>query len=164
MSFFEAPARPPPGVFRAKVVSPPAWIAPPHNVLPGIAPVQLIVARTDETVAAVAGIQAYPAGFSFTLSLRLRNLSVREEQRLPYLFDSTDPEDDPRAGDFLRFGVQFADGRKATTLDHPPYDPEGPSARRASAEGTRRGRWRHRLGHGVLAVAAATSRAVRLRM
>jgi hypothetical protein len=45
--------------------------------------VQLIVARTDETVAAVAGIQAYPTGFSFTLSLRLRNLSVREDQRLP---------------------------------------------------------------------------------
>jgi hypothetical protein len=125
MSFFEPPARPTAEVSRAKVVSPPAWIAPPHNVLPGIAPVQLIVARTDETVAAVAGIQAYPAGFSFTLSLRLRNLSVREEQRLPYLFDSTDPEDDPLAGDFLRFGVQFADGRKATTLDHPPYDPEG---------------------------------------
>ena len=125
MSFFEPPARPTAEVARAKVVNPPAWIAPPHNVLPGIAPVQLIVARTDETVAAVAGIQAYPAGFSFTLSLRLRNLSVREEQRLPYLFDSTDPEDDPLAGDFLRFGVQFADGRKATTLDHPPYDPEG---------------------------------------
>jgi hypothetical protein len=125
MSFFEPPARPTAEVARAKVVSPPAWIAPPHNVLPGIAPMQLIVARTDETVAAVAGIQAYPAGFSFTLSLRLHNLSVREEQRLPYLFDSTDPEDDPLAGDFLRFGVQFADGRKATTLDRPPYDPEG---------------------------------------
>jgi hypothetical protein len=124
MSFFEPPV-PPPGVARAKVVSPPAWIAPPQNVLPGIVPVQLIVARTDETVVAVAGVQAYPAGCSFTLSLRLRNLSVREEQRLPYLFDSTDPEDDPLAGDFLRFGVQFADGRKATTLDHPPYDPEG---------------------------------------
>jgi hypothetical protein len=24
----------------------------------------------------------------------------------------------------LRFGVQFADGRKATNLDQPPYDPE----------------------------------------
>jgi hypothetical protein len=120
MSFFEPPARPTAGVARAKVVSPPAWIRPPHNVLPGIAPVQLIVARTDETVVAIAGIQGYPAGFSFTLSLRLRNLSVREEQQLPYLFDSTDVEDDPLAGDFLRFGVQFADGRKATTLDHPP--------------------------------------------
>jgi kynureninase len=50
-----APARPTAEVARAKVVSPPAWIAPPHNVLPGIAPVQLIVARTDETVAADAG-------------------------------------------------------------------------------------------------------------
>ena len=125
MSFFEPPARPPAGVARAKVVSPPAWIAPPRNVLPGIAPVQVIVARTDETVIAVAGIQAFPAGFSFTLSLRLRNLSAREEQRLPYLFDSTDPEDDALVDDFLRFGVQFADGRKATTLEHPPYDPEG---------------------------------------
>jgi hypothetical protein len=55
MSFFEPPARPTAEVARAKVVSPPAWIAPPHNVLPGIAPVQLIVARTDETVAADAG-------------------------------------------------------------------------------------------------------------
>jgi hypothetical protein len=125
MSFFEPPVRPTAEVARAKVVSPPAWIRPPHNVLPGIAPVRLIVARTHETVVAVVGIQAYPAGFSFTLSLRLRNLSVREEQRLPYLFDSTDVEDDPLAGDFLRFGVQFADGRKATTLDHSPYDPEG---------------------------------------
>jgi hypothetical protein len=164
MSFFEPPARPTAEVARAKVVGPPAWIAPPHNVLPGITPVQLIVVRTDETIAAVAGIQAYPAGFCLPLSLRLRNPSVREEQRLPYLFDSTDPEDDPLAGDFLRFGVQFADGRKATTLDHPPVRPRGPSARPASAEGTRRGRWRHRLGHGELAVAAATSRAVRLRM
>jgi hypothetical protein len=125
MSFFEPPARPPAYAPRAVATSPPAWIGPPRNVLPGIAPVQLIVARTDETVVAIAGIQAYPAGFCFTLSLRLRNLSVREERRSPYPFDSTDLEDDPLADDFLRFGVQFADGRKATTLEDPPYDPEG---------------------------------------
>jgi hypothetical protein len=125
MSFFEPPARPTAGVARAVMVSPPAWIGPPHNALPGIAPVQLIIARTNETVVAVAGIQAYPAGFSFTLSLRLRNLSIREERRSPYPFDSADLEDDPRADGFLRFGVQFADGRRATTLDHRPYDPEG---------------------------------------
>jgi hypothetical protein len=125
MSFFEPPARPPEGVARAMVVSPPAWLGPPHNVLPGIAPVQLLIARTDKTVVAVAGIQAYPAGFSFTLHLRLRNLSAREERQLPYLLDRADLDDDPLADDFLRFGVQFADGRKATNLDRPPYDPEG---------------------------------------
>jgi hypothetical protein len=125
MSFFEPPARPPEGVARAVAVSPPAWLGPPHNILPGIAPVQLIIARTDATVVAVAGIQAYPAGFSFTLHLRLRKLSAREERQLPYLLDRADLEDDPLADAFLRLGVQFADGRKATTLDHPPHDPEG---------------------------------------
>jgi hypothetical protein len=124
MSFFEPPARPPAGVARAVAVSPPAWLGPPHNVLPGIAPVQLIIARTDQTVVAVAGIQAYPAGFSFTLHLRLRNLSAREERQLPYLLDRADLEDDPLADDVLRFGVQFADGGKATNLDRPSYDPE----------------------------------------
>jgi hypothetical protein len=87
-SFFEPPARPPEGVFRAVAVSPPAWLGSPHNVLPGIAPVELIIARTDETVVALAGIQAYPAGFGFTLCLRLRNVSAREEQQFPYLLDS----------------------------------------------------------------------------
>jgi hypothetical protein len=45
----------------------------PLNALPGIAPVELVIARTDE---------------------------------------------------LLRFGVQFADGRKATNLDRPSYDPD----------------------------------------
>jgi hypothetical protein len=56
MSFFEPPARPP--AYAARAVSPPAWIGPPHNVVPGIAPVQLLIARTDQTVVAIAGIQA----------------------------------------------------------------------------------------------------------
>jgi hypothetical protein len=125
MSFFDSPVRPPAGVSRAVVVSPRPWTGPPHNVLPDIAPVQLILARTDDTVVAIAGVQAYPAGCSFTLSLRLRNLSAREERQLPYLLDRADLEDDALADDFLRFGVQFADGRKAINLDHPSYDPEG---------------------------------------
>lgn len=125
MSFFERPARPTAGVFRAMAVSPPAWLGPPHDVLPGIAPVQLIVARTSETVVAIAGIQAYPAGFGFTLSLRLRSLSAREEQQFPYLLDRSAFEAEPLPDEFLRFAVEFADGRKATNLDRLPYDPEG---------------------------------------
>jgi hypothetical protein len=68
-------------------VSPPAWLGPPHNVLPGITPVQLMIARTDQTIVGLPGIQAYPAGFGFTLCLRLRNVSSREEQQFPYLLD-----------------------------------------------------------------------------
>jgi hypothetical protein len=106
------------------VASPPAWLGPPHNVLPGVAPMELILARTDQTVVAIASIQAYPAGFDFTLSLRLHTVSVREDQQLPHLFGPVF-EADPLPDEFLRFGVQFADGRKATNLDRPPYDPEG---------------------------------------
>jgi hypothetical protein len=73
MSFFERPARPPARVARAMVASPPAWLGPPHNILPGVAPMELILARTDQTVAAITSIQAYPTGFDFTLSLRLRH-------------------------------------------------------------------------------------------
>jgi hypothetical protein len=124
MSFFERPARPAGRVARAMVASPPAWLGPPHNVLPGIAPLELILARTDQTVVAIASIQAYPTGFDFTLSLRLRTVSVREDQQLPHLFGPI-VEADPLPDEFLRFGVQFADGRKATNLDRPPYDPQG---------------------------------------
>ena len=105
-------------------VSPPAWLGPPHNVLPGVAPVELIVARTDQTVVAIAGVRAYPTGFGFTVSLRLRAVSVREDQRLPQLFGPVFAED-PLPDEFLRLGVQLADGRKATNLDRPPHDPEG---------------------------------------
>jgi hypothetical protein len=124
MSFFERPAGPAGRVARAMVASPPAWLGPPHNVLPGVAPMELILARTDQTVVAIASIQAYPTGFDFTLSLRLRTVSVREDQQLPHLFGSI-VEADPLPDEFLRFGVQFADGRRVTNLDRPPYDPEG---------------------------------------
>jgi hypothetical protein len=124
MSFFEPPVRPPGPVARAVVVSPPAWLGPPLNALPGIAPVELVIARTDETVVALAGIHAYPAGFEFTLCLRLRNPSPREEQQFPYLLDRAPFKGDPLPDELLRFGVQFADGRKATNLGRPSYDPE----------------------------------------
>jgi hypothetical protein len=123
MSFFEPPAPPPGAVARAVVVSPPPWLGLPHNVLPGIAPLQLVIARTDETVVALAGIQAYPAGFGFTLCLRLRNLSPREEQQFPYLLDRVPVQGHPLPDELLRLGVQLADGRKATNLDRPSYDP-----------------------------------------
>jgi hypothetical protein len=124
MSFFEPPAPPPGPVSRAMVVSSPPWLGPPLNALPGIAPVELVIARTDETVVALAGIQAYPAGFGFTLCLRLRTVSPREEQQFPYLLDRVPVEGGPLPDELLRFGVQFADGRKATNLDRPSYDPD----------------------------------------
>lgn len=125
MGFFEPPPRTTVSVSRAVVSSPPPWLGPPHNVLPGIAPVELIIARTKETVVATAGIRAYPEGFGFTLSLRLRTVSTREEQHFPYVLDYRSLEGEALPDEFLRFGVQFADSRKATNLDRLPDDPDG---------------------------------------
>jgi hypothetical protein len=54
----------------------------------------------------------------------LRTVSPREEQQFPYLLDRVPFEGDPLPDELLRFGVQFADGRKATNLDRPSYDPD----------------------------------------
>jgi hypothetical protein len=102
-----------------------AWPCP--NVLPGMAPAAAVLARTEETVVAVTGIRAYPAGFGFTLNLRLRNLHPRERRGFwPF------PESARRRGlelpaDAFRLTIEFADGRSVTNLDPAPSDPEVPA-------------------------------------
>jgi hypothetical protein len=125
MSFFEPPAAPKGAVGRTVVVSPPAWAGPPGNVLPGVVPVEVIIARTDQTVVAVTGMRAYPTGLGFTLHLRLRHISPRQERQFAALFGYGLPEGEPLPDEFLRFGVQFADGRKATNLGRPRSTDDG---------------------------------------
>ena len=99
----------------------PAW--PCENVLPGMAPVAAVLARTEDTVVAVTGIRAYPAGFGFTLKLRLRNLDPPERRGFwPF------PEFGHRRGHPLGPGgvlgltVEFSDGRSVSSLDPPSIE------------------------------------------
>ena len=100
---------------------------PCNNVVPGMAPVAVVLARTEQTVVAVTGIRAYPTGFGFTLTLRLRNLDRRARRGFwPF------PEFGYHGGrtvpaDAFRFTIQFADGRSVTNLDPAPSDPEVPA-------------------------------------
>ena len=112
----------------------PAWTQPPEDVVAGVAPVELVLARTAERAIGLTGIRAYPNGFACTLHLRLREV-IPGEQSLFGMFGMFDMlgELDPAGelGDYyLRLGVGFADGRKATNLDRrreledgPPPDP-----------------------------------------
>jgi hypothetical protein len=112
----------------------PAWTQPPEDVVPGVAPVKLVLARTAQRAIGLTGIRAYPNGFACTLHLRLREV-IPGEQSLFGMFGMFDMlgELDPAGelGDYyLRLGVGFADGRKATNLDRrrdvedgPPPDP-----------------------------------------
>jgi hypothetical protein len=111
----------------------PAWIEPPEDMVPGIVPVELVLARTPQRAIGLTGIRAYPTGFSCTLHFRLREV-IPGEQSFFGMFGMLDMLELDPAGElgdyYLRFGVGFADGRKATNLERrrdleggPPPDP-----------------------------------------
>jgi len=58
MSFFELPAWRPPAEYRA-----PTWVSGPEGMVPGVVPVELLVARTDTHAVLVDGLLVYPTGF-----------------------------------------------------------------------------------------------------
>jgi hypothetical protein len=120
----ELPQEPPEVVYRR-----PAWVEPPADLVPGIVPVELILARTPQRAIGLSGIRAYPTGFGCTLHLRLRE-DIPGEQSNFGVFTMFGDGVDP-AGEFadyyLRFGVGFADGRKATNLNQRHDFDEGPA-------------------------------------
>jgi hypothetical protein len=120
----ELPQEPPEVVYRR-----PAWVEPPADLVPGIVPVELILARTPQRAIGLSGIRAYPTGFGCTLHLRLRE-DIPGEQSNFGVFNMFGDGVDP-AGEFadyyLRFGVGFADGRKATNLVQRHDFDEGPA-------------------------------------
>ena len=122
MRFFEAvpPPEPPERPSRHR----PAWMKP-EAVLPGTAAVERILARSDEAVVAVNGMAGYPAGFEFTLTAVLR--VERRGGSLTSHAHWLDP-DDPLPDRFLRVGVEFSDGRRATNVSHRGHFPADPSA------------------------------------
>ena len=107
----------------------PAWVEPPPDLVPGIVPVELILARTPERAIGLTGIRAYPTGFGCTLHLRLREVIPGEQSTFGafnMFGDGVDPAGE-FADYFLRVGVGFADGRKATNLDQRHDFDEGPA-------------------------------------
>ena len=88
MSFFDLPAPRPPTEHRM-----PVWSRGPVDMVPGVVPVALLVARTDTHAVLVDGLLVY--------------LAVRRHPALPR------HQTDPRVWHELRLEVRFADGRRA---------------------------------------------------
>jgi hypothetical protein len=97
VSFFELPAWRPPRDYRV-----PVWARGPEDMVPGVVPVALLVARTDTHAVLVDGLLVYPTGFDFDLAVRRRPGRPRRHRHRPRLWD-----------DELRLEVRFADGRSA---------------------------------------------------
>jgi hypothetical protein len=147
VSFFDQPPR----VTRFKLVQA-LWRRQRTDVLPGVAPLALLLARTDNTVVGLTDVRGYPNGFAFLLRLRWDHIADLDEE-VPWPFPtsgSPDPlEGEPLPDALLRFGVQFADGRKVTNLDQYPFVPEElPPDQPVLVEGV--GGEGGRLGRGAL--------------
>ncbi|MEV4197904.1 hypothetical protein [Micromonospora globbae] len=102
----------------------------PEAVLPGSVPQEFLLAHTPEAAVAVSSLLAFPTGFQCTL------VAVLRRERFGRAFDPTLQRelwrlrDEPLPEEFLRFGVQFPDGRVATNLARGPFPqvtlPAGP--------------------------------------
>jgi hypothetical protein len=78
VSFFELPVWQPPSGYRI-----PAWLRPPAAMVPGIVPVELLLARTDTDAVLVADLRAYPTGLEFVLTARPHPDQVEQRLRDP---------------------------------------------------------------------------------
>jgi hypothetical protein len=110
--------------------------------MPALVPVDLALARTGQVAVSVTGLWAYPTGFEFLVNGRIRPGGPPWD--LPGIpLARTLPDD------FLRFGVQFATGEKATNLSGLPDSgldpgPQGPGLSLMASGGGRGGReWRY---------------------
>ncbi|MHB8468870.1 MAG: hypothetical protein ACYDCH_03830 [Gaiellaceae bacterium] len=124
----------------AETVRPP-WLGPPEDELAVCVPLSLVLARSATAVVALTRVDAYSTGLALDLTVRGRGLSDREASRLMHdqHVHFADPDEElPPA--FLRFGVELADGSRASNLDgmrawRSTGAPDGPVLGRAGGGG-----------------------------
>ena len=128
MAFFDPPPTPPEEIDPPQ----PEWSGPPDNFLGAPLALSVVLARTSDIVIAITDGSVFPTGVTFRLSLRIRSLSdeLRQSMMMGGPFHSHRGQfggsDDPTQipPEQLRFGLQFSDGRKATSLAVAPWGEE----------------------------------------
>jgi hypothetical protein len=116
MAFFEAPE--PSRLEPDEPPEPKPWWAPPLRTLPGLVAETIVLAHTDRVAVAVSHVAAYPVGFSFALQTVPRRHGPRAWGDIDFMGWGHGVDASGRLpDDLLRFGVEFADGGRATSLD-----------------------------------------------
>ena len=119
MGFFDVPPPPEPPPPPETEPEGPEWFGPPGNVLG--APISDIVVlhRSERLAVAVVGLTAFPTGTMFSLLTKARAGLDLDELDMDPPWMRRQYGRRGSADDAFRFGVAFADGRKATTLGDP---------------------------------------------
>ncbi|WP_369069423.1 hypothetical protein [Kineococcus terrestris] len=120
MDFFPDP--PPPHEEGPEEHRAPVWSGAPDDVLPGVVPVEMLLARSSSTAVLLTGFRAFPEGLAMNLGVRVRGpLGFRDLHAEvfdgPYHHDTGEQWQAER----LKWGFEFADGRRATNVDPPVW-------------------------------------------
>lgn len=112
----EAPARP---STASRSMSPRGRLTPPPGVVPGVAAVECLLARTDEVAISIGPVWVYPTGLEFRIFVDAVDANIDLDP-----FGQGWPGRRFGEGDAsperLLFGVRFADGSKVTTRGEVP--------------------------------------------
>jgi len=109
----------------------PVWFGPPPDELGDVAPLSLVIARSENAVVALTHATVYSTGVSFGLRTEARGLREQEVQRLMHEQYAFAVDEEPPPG-FLRVGFELADGQRVSNLGrdrrlmNPETDPEVP--------------------------------------
>jgi hypothetical protein len=89
------------------------WIrrmSAPDNEIPVAVPLNTVLARTEDVAVALLGLRVHTTGLAFDLAARVRPEAAGRVQLDDVLWGHR-----PGAGQTFLFGVEFADGRRAST-------------------------------------------------
>ncbi len=93
-------------------------ISPPENEFPAGVALTILLGRNDDTAVGITQIEAFSAGFRFTLAVRLRRVppELVDGRLFMLIVPHAVPGFDIPLERRLLLGVEYADGRRASTL------------------------------------------------
>jgi hypothetical protein len=112
MSFFE----PPPFSEPEEEFRQPVWVGPPDNEVGVAVPLNLLLARSDAVAVALLSATVFSTGVELAGMVRTRDQVDGLHDAFVMHRRRQSAQLDP---ELFRFGVEFADGRKATNLGYP---------------------------------------------
>ena len=124
MDFFRVPPRPERPLNVPKM---PDWIHKPSDETGVLIPRAAVIARSKQALVALAGFHVYSKGIDILLMLRTLSEFVLDDptgvrELMRRRIDPT--KNDSLPDTIFRFGVEFSDGRVATSLDRNWFEPD----------------------------------------